>query len=110
MNEETKEALEGAIDKWQKIVDFLKNARSKTIKWADLYSIELGRVNCPLCHDFMSCANGACTRCPVTKKTGRKACKGTPYTDWSWIKYGKKLRLVRHWAKKELEFLISLRE
>jgi hypothetical protein len=65
--EETMEALEGAIKKWEKI-------------YAGV-GIDDGVDNCPLCELF----DGAydCTGCPVDYVTN-EGCQGGPYSDWYW--------------------------
>lgn len=62
--EETKEALEGAIKKWELI-------------YANAGADE-GTDNCPLCELFNY---GECTGCPVDYVTN-KGCLGGPYLDW----------------------------
>ena len=61
--EETKEALEGAIKKWELI-------------YANAGADE-GIDNCPLCELF----NDECTGCPVDYVTN-EGCSGGPYLDW----------------------------
>ena len=62
--EETKEALEGAIKKWELI-------------YANAGADE-GIDNCPLCELFNY---GECTGCPVDYVTN-KGCLSGPYSDW----------------------------
>ena len=62
--EETKEALEGAIKKWELIY-----ANAGTDEGID---------NCPLCELFNY---GECTGCPVDYVTN-KGCLSGPYSDW----------------------------
>ena len=62
--EETKEALEGAIKKWELIY-----ANAGTDEGID---------NCPLCELFNA---GECTGCPVDYVTN-KGCLGGPYLHW----------------------------
>jgi hypothetical protein len=64
--EETKEALEGAIKKWELIY-----ANAGTDEGTD---------NCPLCELFNY---GECTGCPVDYVTN-EGCSGGPYSDWYW--------------------------
>ena len=78
--------LELSIEKWQDIVD--GKGRNN------------GSENCALCQMF------SCRVCPIKKKTGF-ACSGTPYFHFG-HSHTKLDRL--HWAKKELEFLKSLRK
>lgn len=70
-NTETRKALEGSIEKWEKIV---RNPRAQ----------DMGIANCPLCKRF----GGSCMiqetkeRCPVRIKAKRCGCIGTPHTKW----------------------------
>jgi hypothetical protein len=66
MNEETKTALLGSIEKWKAIEDGT--------------GIDLGPRNCPLCEIFWN--EYRCGSCPVKKKTRRSVCKETPYQEW----------------------------
>ena len=107
MKKETLESLKQSIAKWKRIV--------KSTKASDL-----GRINCALCDLF---GDFVCEKCPVYKKTKKKYCRDTPYTEWSGHAskheindnyYGEGLRrkpgckecLIL--VKKELEFLKSL--
>ena len=64
--EETKEALEGAIKKWELI-------------YANAGADE-GIYNCPLCELFNY---DECIGCPVDYG-GYYMCNGGPYADWHW--------------------------
>lgn len=65
--EETMEALEGAIKKWEKI-------------YAGV-GIDEGVDNCPLCELFDDAYD--CIGCPVDYVTN-EGCQGGPYSDWYW--------------------------
>ena len=67
MNKETLEALKKSIAKWGKIAKSTKE-------------MDLGRINCALCDLF---GDFVCEKCPVYKKTKKKYCRDTPYTEWS---------------------------
>lgn len=66
MDQKTREALEGSIQKW-------KNIR-------DHGAADLGDLNCPLCKRFLHTRN--CFGCPVATSTGAGGCYGTPFTAW----------------------------
>lgn len=65
MNEETKEATLGSIEKWKKIEDGTGE--------------DLGTENCPLCHMFR---DDDCMGCPVAEEAEEMGCGGSPYVDW----------------------------
>jgi hypothetical protein len=92
MTPETLEALKGSIEKWQRI-----EAGADTDKGTD---------NCPLCqlfHEDHRLTDGAsCDGCPVSDRTGKLFCRGTPYMDYTGD--GK----TKANARAELEFLRSL--
>jgi len=99
MDEQTKQALEGSIDKWEAIVAGT--------------GVDRGRHNCPLCRLFYILG---CKGCPVYLKTGAQNCRKTPYERWKIHGYrlygcstieGTK---IMEMARDELEFLKSLRE
>ena len=96
MDERALTALEGSIEKWERIV---------AGTWGDM-----GSINCPLCREFMQ-VNG-CPDCPVCTKTEKSLCEGSPYTAWD--EYTKENRRVfdaesLRLAQAELDFLKSLR-
>lgn len=110
MDQETREALEGSIRKWEAIVAGT--------------GVDKGSVNCPLCQKF--CAgryrSDACIGCPVRERTGRSYCEETPYVRYveaeEALAYypGMSAAMRAKWAdqrekaaKEELEFLRSLR-
>ena len=65
--EETMDALEEAIKKWEKI-------------YAGV-GVDEGVDNCPLCELFYGVYD--CTGCPVDYVTNKGCIRG-PYSDWSW--------------------------
>ena len=102
MNKQVAEALEGAIKKWQKIVDYLAK---KIVDWTIVKELEQGCGNCPLCQMFKLCGG-----CPVFKKTEKMACMETPYIDFANAKSLRNLKIARESAKAEVKFLKSLRD
>lgn len=67
-NAEVRAALQGSIQKWEKIV-------AKT-------GHDDGRFNCPLCHLFHTGSSPACSGCPVKEYTGTLFCHRTPFDAW----------------------------
>lgn len=65
MDAKTKEALEGSIEKWLKIVTWTGGDDSCD--------------NCPLCWLFH---DDDCDGCPVSNSTGLMYCSGSPYAIW----------------------------
>ena len=119
MDKRTAKALEGSIEKWQKIVDFLKWKREVHFSrafWRKLHSLEQGASNCPLCQLFSEngCANwraGAFRYCPVIgQDKGGRGCTFTPYGRFTTATHDLNLTAMKKQAKAELEFLKSLRE
>jgi len=94
--EKTSRALEQAIRKWEAIV-----AGSGR---------DLGPENCALCQLFYY---KNCVGCPVYQSTGLRYCAGSPYEEWSYYGYRSATDggdiVPYELAKKELEFLKSLR-
>jgi len=64
VNQETLDALDGAIKKWEQIVDGSQ--------------ADGGIADCPLC----VLLDTLCRTCPIAVQTGRRGCYGSPYTDW----------------------------
>lgn len=97
-------ALQGSIEKWEKIV-----AGTGT---------DDGWRNCPLCEDFYKkCDVQICDGCPVHEKTGGFGCMKTPYEKWdthqykihdSHFPYEIECKICERHAKAEVEFLKSL--
>lgn len=65
MDAKTREALEGSIEKWRKIIEE--------------GGFDDGPVNCPLCKLFY---NDDCRGCPVVDAAGVTHCMDTPYVAW----------------------------
>ena len=82
--------LELSIQKWQDIVDGKGQ--------------DEGDLNCALCEEY---SPKDCEGCPIREKTGKSDCADTPYFGYQ-DKMTKPAKL--RWAKKELEFLKSLRK
>jgi hypothetical protein len=104
MDKETKEALEGSIEKWRKI--------------CEEGSWDQGLFNCPLCHLFHAGGND-CEGCIVRIKAEARFCRNTPYVDWRNHHANEhsvrsifivKCDKCQEIAERELEFLKSLRE
>ncbi len=118
MNEETILALEGSIDKWEKMETYLRYKRKLTYNQI-LYLttiLEQGSRNCPLCQiNRVSCKN-----CPIAARDFFRfgGCSDTPYIDYN--QATKQLYLlhdnnntlnnVKIAIKKEVKFLKSFRE
>lgn len=93
MDAKTRKALEGSIEKWQKIVAGT--------------GIDEGARNCPLCAMFY---NLGCHGCPVRECSGRPFCFDTPHDAYvNAIEYGTRSPEALRAAQAELDFLISLR-
>lgn len=71
-NDKVAAALEGSIEKWQKIIEGT--------------GVDKGDDNCPLCQLFLKGRNdnvyNACLGCPVSEKTDASHCFFTPYEKW----------------------------
>ena len=91
MHKVTLEALKASIRKWD------ANASAATPD-----DITTGADNCPLCVRFFM-AHGSCDGCPVSKRTARPVCHGTPY----YVAWGEKLAWRR--APKSDKLAISAR-
>ena len=73
MDSVTLRALRGSIKKWERIV-------------ASSHSKDYGTENCPLCLVFLQSKDFLteyCVGCPVSAKTGREGCAGSPYVEWN---------------------------
>lgn len=111
MDKQTKDALEGSILKWKRIVRSTK-------------AEDDGTANCPLCELFYNpyLIDERCKGCPVNNSEHNvchKECSGTPYDKWVdhlYHKHGGQLNRQPYCkeclrlAKEELKFLESLRE
>lgn len=96
MNTKTLTALQGSIQKWERIVKGT--------------GIDMGKKDCPLCVLFY------CNGCLIEKK-GYYHCLGTPYQKWydhhiiehnTYSKLDIECSTCRKLAKAELKFLKSL--
>jgi len=65
-DEQAREALEGAIQKWI----LIESGKGE----------DRGSDNCPLCKLYMK--GGRCKGCPIIIDTGFEWCRKTPYDDW----------------------------
>lgn len=65
ISQEVMTALNGSIEKWNKI--------------ANHGGVDRGINNCPLCE----LCNDTCSDCPVYLKTGLDGCEDTPYSIWA---------------------------
>lgn len=68
-NAEVREALQGSIQKWERIVAGKGGDR--------------GTDNCPLCQVFLVTVGEMCGGCPVSVYTGLTSCRATPYDEWA---------------------------
>lgn len=113
MDQRTRDALEGSIEKWRKI--------------AACKGEDHGTNNCPLCLMFYKKVQlaaddggswtGRCHGCPVYENTELHCCDGTPYDAWvqscdtpvnQWNPPDYTAEQIAA-AQAELDFLISLR-
>jgi hypothetical protein len=90
------EALERSIDSWERICKSWFPLRKK-----------LGSSECPLCIIFI---DEDCRGCPVKQKTGKPLCNGTPYIEVATAHSSRNTSEFRVHAKREFEFLKSLRD
>jgi hypothetical protein len=100
MDAETLEALRGSIAKWERVVaDNIDGTY-----WKD----------CPLCLTFW---DRGCVGCPVSERTGKFVCRGSPFAEYDQArsdaidresKDPERDPAVMIAARKELEFLKSL--
>ena len=88
MDEKTRGALERSIEHWTR----------RTRGHSD--------TDCALCGLFNN-KQYHCRGCPVFERTGQTGCDGTPYWDWVSAATAPQRRKA---AKRELDFLISLRD
>jgi len=85
--------LDGAIEKWQYIVNFLKVNRNAIVDNGS-------RETCPLCWHYWE---ELCHGCPIREWTGLPYCQDTPYE-----RYYDEPTLAT--AQTELEFLYAVKE
>jgi len=95
MDSVTKKALQGSIEKWEKVVSGEISAREAT-----------NSINCPLCRLF-SKGLALCISCPVWEDTCLSECKGTPFVEFSraWLDGSTNLTKL---AQAELDYLKNL--
>ena len=93
MTEKTLVALQGSIEKWEKIV-----ART---------GVDEGVRNCPLCQLFRTRHNN-CNGCPVMEKADMPYCIRTPYPRFALVRNRENVLASRKYAQDELKFLKSL--
>ena len=93
MDDATREALLGSIEKWEGIVAGTGEDK--------------GVLNCPLCKMFY---NKGCDGCPVAEKAGDFLCRGTPYENYvrACIYADSTPEKITAAAEAELAFLQSL--
>ena len=77
--------------------------------------VRLGAENCACCVQFLFIPNVACTRCPISKKTGASFCWGTPnaaatraFRQWDQHRTAATRDAWRSAAQAMLDFLRSL--
>ena len=100
----TKEALDHSIEKWETIVEKLKEGGYELLN--------VHAPSCALCAKFFKYSDDEltenCSGCPVYKKTGNKYCETTPYEKFSEHRIEHNLKLM--YAIQELEFLKGLKD
>ncbi len=100
MDERTRTALEGSIEKWELIVSG--------------EGTDQGTLNCPLCELFWQWSQQSdkpCEGCPVSARTGLTCCRGTPYPFYreALAAHGERSPQAIGAAMAELNFLQNLR-
>lgn len=114
MDRQTREAIEGSVRKWQKIVNCLKWKRYYTDELRRrIDDLEQGTGNCPLCKLFYHSSNydrPYCAECPIVSKANDYGCQSTPYVEFWRTVLGKNLPEMKKAAKREVKFLKSLLE
>jgi hypothetical protein len=115
MDVRTAEALERSIEHWREVCA------------AQMPDVQTGDQSCALCHLFhpyYRLNDDACGGCPISGRTARMFCRGTPYsdadsshTDWLFARKSSDEEAMqraesafRAAARAELAFLESLRE
>lgn len=104
MKRKTLIALQGSIEKWEKIVN--------------CEDVDKRNSNCPLCKRFsMDCCRGTkeIEYCPIANQSGMLYCAETPYDMWSEVANVNKVgdlvnanALTQQAAEAELAYLQSL--
>jgi hypothetical protein len=100
MDKQTADALEASIAHWAENMTAEKFEDAST-----------SYMNCALCLEF----DDGCDGCPVSKRTGKDECFGTPYYRAHsalrlWGENGEARDTFHAAAKKMHDFLVSLRE
>ena len=113
MDKLTLEALKDSIEKWRQIErgEMADMGITNCMLCQQYYSAP----NCMLCQQYYSAPKGYCDGCPVSGKTGKRYCEGSPYEQWCYIQAQRKFdievadtpELVRI-ARAERKFLESL--
>lgn len=99
MNDETLAALRASIRHWEENVEAATPWRAR-----------LGITHCALCLKFYS---QGCVGCPVSEKTNKPSCRGTPYEEARtahnlWQNSSEHHTTWKRAAEAELAFLRSL--
>ena len=95
MNRKTKAALEASIKHWEDLTNI-----------KDIKDARIGSRECALCSLF---TEQYCVGCPVRRASGEPNCHRTPYENACSEYHKNDLDKFLVEAKRELEFLISLR-
>lgn len=85
VTKEGKYALNGSIQKWEKITFAIAKSIRETGSELEAEYDENGYQDCPLCklyHPRMK-GKGCSSDCPIKKDTGCDFCEGTAYDDWN---------------------------
>ena len=98
MDREAREALELSIEKWKANENITNMSEAKT-----------GPSDCPLCALYHY-NEPNCVGCPVYERMGEPWCRDTPYTEAERLCYYGTVADFKVAARKEREFLESLRE
>lgn len=112
MDKRTRDALEASIKHWEDNQQLTAPNMMQVVG-----------INCPLCNIFALADNRTCEGCPVAESTGESNCDGSPWHEtfsrmakWFNVPALDVKRREEHRlafvaaAKKEHEFLISLRD
>ena len=85
MDNATREALLGSIEKWKRIVAGTGE--------------DYGAINCPLCTMFLTTKR--CRGCPVCETTGQPGCIKSPYVDYMRYQYSNPSILIPRDCKRQ---------
>ena len=105
--ENGEDALELSIEKWKDIINHLFSIEHF---WEFNKALEVANANCALCkvHRSEISSPDDCKHCPVFLFTRKRYCHGTPYSQFN-KSLENPIGEIRKVARKELEFLKSLR-